>query len=249
MTTDGDIEEIYYSAEAGNVVKVYGDVAKVIDVELVSTNYGSAPGAPNRPSRPSGPSSGTPGNSYTYSSSTTDNEGDDVYYLFDWGDGSDSGWKGPFPSGTTCEESKSWSRQGTFPVKVKAKDTEGHESQWSDPLSVRMPKTRLFGFQQGDFEAQIGLRGNERPFATLDGQYRSRGRFVVFSGTVDTGENQGRFQGLFRGNLILIQIPARGRIINLFGRVSFDQRNTNFEGFWRARGFNAGGWITGLINP
>ena len=246
MTTDGDIQEMYYSAEAGNIVSAYGDVSKVIDIELVSTNYGAEPGAPNRPSRPSGPSSGTSGNTYTYSTSTTDNEGDDVYYWFDWGDGTNSGWKGPFSSGETCDTTKSWGRRGTFAVKVKAKDVDGHESQWSESLSVSMPKIKLFTIQQGNFEAQIGFRGEERPFATLDGQYQSRWRFVTFSGTASTDDAQGRFQGMFRGNFIIIQMPVREKTVTVFARVSFDQRN--FEGNWRARGYRVGGWITGSLS-
>jgi hypothetical protein len=142
IITNGDVEEFYYAPDAGNVIKAHGDISNLVDVELLHTTFGLTPGAPNKPSKPQGPSSGTPGSTYTYSSSTTDDEGDQIYYLFSWGDGSDSGWKGPFPSGTPCEASKKWNIQGTYPVKVKAKDTENHESRWSDTLSVSMPKPK-----------------------------------------------------------------------------------------------------------
>jgi len=67
---------------------------------------------------------------YTYSSSTTDPDGDKISYLFDWGDGSDSGWRGPYTSGTTAFATHLWSSPGTYYVKVKAKDEQGAVSRW-----------------------------------------------------------------------------------------------------------------------
>ena len=96
IITDGDVEELYYASDAGNVIKAFGDISNLVEIELKYTDYGLVPGAPNKPSKPVGPTSGTPGIIFTYSSSTTDDEGDQIYYLFDWGDGTDSGWKGPF---------------------------------------------------------------------------------------------------------------------------------------------------------
>jgi len=102
----------------------------------ISTNV-----APDKPARPSGPTSGKAGTSYTYSSSATDPNGDKVYIMFDWDDGANSGWMGPFTSGDTVTASHVWSAQGTYSIKVKAKDVYGEESMWSEPLSISMPKT------------------------------------------------------------------------------------------------------------
>ncbi|KAA0003677.1 MAG: PKD domain-containing protein [Thermoplasmata archaeon] len=96
---------------------------------------------PNKPNRPSGPTSGEIGTSYSYSSSTIDIDGDTLYYLFDWGDGSKSNWIGPYESGQIVNASHVWNREGNYSIKVKAKDTYGAESEWSDPLVVSMPKT------------------------------------------------------------------------------------------------------------
>jgi len=98
---------------------------------------------PNTPSKPSGPSSGKPGVSYTYTSSAADPDDDQIYYLFDWDDGTDSGWKGPYNSGETVSVSHVWSSEGTYQVRVKAKDAHGEESSWSDPLSITMPRSRF----------------------------------------------------------------------------------------------------------
>jgi len=98
---------------------------------------------PDKPDTPSGATSGKSGTSYSYSTSTTDPEDDQVYYWFDWGDGSNSGWNGPHDSGDVVSLSHVWSEDGTYPLKVKSKDTNGAESIWSDPLSVTMPKSRV----------------------------------------------------------------------------------------------------------
>jgi hypothetical protein len=148
IITDGDIQEQYYAEDAGNIIFAFGSISQDIEVELKSTTYsgGAEPGAPNKPSTPTGSGRGSPGKSYTYSSSTTDNEGDQIFYWFDWGDGTNSDWLGPYDSGDSCSASKVWSSKGTYSIKVKAKDTEDHVSLWSEPLSVTMPRNRAINF-------------------------------------------------------------------------------------------------------
>ena len=94
---------------------------------------------PNKPATPNGEASGKIGVSYIYESSTTDSDGNQIYYLFDWGDGTDSEWVGPYDSGDICQESHIWNTKGSYSIKVKAKDTLGAESSWSDPLPISMP--------------------------------------------------------------------------------------------------------------
>jgi hypothetical protein len=98
---------------------------------------------PNKPNKPSGITSGKIGTTHSYSSSTTDPNGDYVYYWFDWGDGTNSGWDGPHISGDNVTLSHSWTRLGTYPIKVKVKDIHGNESVWSDPLVISIPKTKI----------------------------------------------------------------------------------------------------------
>ena len=97
---------------------------------------------PEKPDAPDGPSSGKPGEFYDYSAYTIDIDGDQIYYLFSWGDGNDSGWLGPFNSDDICIESHNWFDRGDYEIRVKAKDEFGLESEWSDPLLVNMPKNK-----------------------------------------------------------------------------------------------------------
>jgi hypothetical protein len=99
---------------------------------------------PNKPSKPSGPPNGKAGTSYSYTSIATDPEGDQIYYWFDWGDSTNSGWIGPYSSGAMGSASHTWTTQGAYTITVKAKDDPyAAESIWSDPLSVSMPKTTV----------------------------------------------------------------------------------------------------------
>jgi len=95
---------------------------------------------PNKPSKPQGQTNGKEGEEYTYTTVTTDPGESDLFYLFDWGDGTDSGWLGPFESGETASGSHIWESQDKYQIKVCAKNMAGSLSEWSDPLVVSMPK-------------------------------------------------------------------------------------------------------------
>lgn len=102
---------------------------------------------PNKPLKPSGTLNGKINVLYTYSSSTSDSELDQLYYLFDWGDGTNSSWVGPFAPGVSATAQHKWTTKNTYLIKVKAKDVNGAESSWSDPLSVKMPLSYSKPFQ------------------------------------------------------------------------------------------------------
>ncbi len=115
------------------------------DIESEMTWVTFLPGVtPDKPSTPSGPSSGKILIPQVYSTSTTDSDGDKIYYLFDWDDGTSGIWVGPFNSGQTVSMPHIWLDEGLYQIKVKAKDINGRESPWSDPLSVSMPKTKPY---------------------------------------------------------------------------------------------------------
>jgi len=95
--------------------------------------------SPLPPEKPSGQTAGKINVQYNYTTSTTDKQADQIYYWFEWGDGTNSGWIGPYESGITVQASHTWSKKSSFSVKVKAKDIHGHESVWSDPLPITMP--------------------------------------------------------------------------------------------------------------
>jgi len=103
---------------------------------------------PNKPEIPVGPPNGKPGENYTYSSSAVDPDDDYIEYFFDWGDGNTSGWLWDtedewfYESGETVYASHIYVEEGTYDIRVKARDIWEQESPWSDPLQVSMPKNK-----------------------------------------------------------------------------------------------------------
>ena len=140
---------------------LYGDPS----ISLTTYSGGSPP---DTPGRPSGSENGRPLISYTYSTSTTDPDGHQVYYKWYWGDGSYTDWLGPYPSGGTAEAEHEWATAGEYEVKVKAKDAIGAESSWSEPLMVTMVnsppnKPAIAGETNGAAETEY-----EYTFSTVD---------------------------------------------------------------------------------
>ena len=89
-----------------------------------------------------GPRIGEPRRYYDYSFCSLDPNGDDVYYLVDWGDGTYSDWFGPYNSGEEIIVSHKWDKKGTFTIKAKARDGEFEESGWSTlTVIIRLDKT------------------------------------------------------------------------------------------------------------
>jgi hypothetical protein len=109
------------------------------DKEIYYTPVGTPPA---KPAKPDGPTSGDVNNEHTYTTSSTDPDGDQIYYVFDWGDGTTTD-AGPYNSGETGSASHKWGSQGNYNIKVKARDSTGFESDWSDPLSVSMPRNKI----------------------------------------------------------------------------------------------------------
>lgn len=98
---------------------------------------------PETPDKPDGPEEWIQNVEATFSTSAIEPEGQDVYYKFDWDDGTDSGWVGPFNSGDTGSANHKWKSKDTYTIKVKSKDIYDAESEWSDPLVVTMPKNKI----------------------------------------------------------------------------------------------------------
>lgn len=90
-----------------------------------------------------GPANGKVGTEYDYNFMTFDPNSDKVSYFIDWGDGTNSGWLGPYDSGQQESASHSWSHKDSYIINIKAKDSFGAESSWGT-LQITMPRTISF---------------------------------------------------------------------------------------------------------
>ena len=121
------------STDAKGATSAWG--ASII-VDITDTGGNNAPAAPTV----SGPLSVGVGAAKQYTATGTDPDNDQVKYTVDWGDTtSDTGTL--VTSGSPSSFSHSWAATGTYQVKAKTIDSNGAESAWGSPISVKVTDT------------------------------------------------------------------------------------------------------------
>jgi hypothetical protein len=98
---------------------------------------------PKTPEKPNGPNNGNAGTEYAFYTRTNDSDNDQVFYIWDWGDGNFSEWMGPYIEGVTTSASHIWNQSGEFEIRVKAKDIVNSESNWSQPFIINIVKPAI----------------------------------------------------------------------------------------------------------
>jgi len=118
----------YYRVRGHNTERGWGDFSTLESI------YVDKP--PNKPTM-DGPTSGYAHIEYNYTAITTDPDGDNISYGWDWdGDLIVDNWTTWYGSGENCTTSHSWENSGYYNVSVKVKDIYNIESNWSYPLYV-----------------------------------------------------------------------------------------------------------------
>lgn len=97
---------------------------------------------PNKPSRPQGPNKILRIFEYDYTTTSSDPDDDQVSYDFSWGDGTYSSMRW-YESEEQATASHKWLEKGNFEIKVRSRDEYGMVSEWSDPLKISSPRTRI----------------------------------------------------------------------------------------------------------
>lgn len=135
---DITIDNIKGIASVFDLSNQYTDETTAADPEFPNSD------PPSIPSKPTGTSSGNIDIKYNFSTSSTEPNGDRIQYGWDW-DGNDivNDWTGLYPSGQIIQTTNSWNSRGNYIIKVKARDEFGTESDWSEPISVTMPKHKI----------------------------------------------------------------------------------------------------------
>ncbi len=79
-----------------------------------------------------GPSVTIPNVADAFSTVTTDPNGDNIRYRFDWGNGTMSDWSDALASGSAYTMTFTYTNRGQYYVKAQAKDQTGKTSDWSE---------------------------------------------------------------------------------------------------------------------
>ena len=149
----GTSSTLWYSPDIGNLVKAqFRDIDLYFEegnelhydidsIDITCTGYGKVSDPPETPSAPSGPSKGDLGETYSFSATSTDPDGDKIKYVFDWGDEKTSETNF-VDSGQAGSASHKWNNGGQYEVRVKAVDINGAESDWSGPSYIDIEGTR-----------------------------------------------------------------------------------------------------------
>ncbi|MFA5101742.1 MAG: PQQ-binding-like beta-propeller repeat protein [Candidatus Thermoplasmatota archaeon] len=135
-----EYERVIEVNPAGSIVWEKTGLNHALDAEGFFTE------PPNTPSI-EGSEAGKAGTLYPYTFVANDPEEDSVFYYIDWGDGTNTGWIGPYLSGEEITREHSWSEKGTFSITCKAKDVIYSESDWGT-LTVTMPHSYDVPFMQ-----------------------------------------------------------------------------------------------------
>ncbi len=127
------------------IYKTYYWKIKSTDKEGLTTtgpvwSFNTGKNYPPEKPKINGENDGTAEVDYNYTFSAEDPENENVSYYINWGDTTNTGWLGPYFSGTEIKLSHNWSK-GKYTIRAKAKDKFDQESGEST-FDVKMPKSK-----------------------------------------------------------------------------------------------------------
>ena len=134
---------------------------------------------PVTPEAPTGPTTGGLGFRYNFTATTTDSDGDNVSYWFDWGDETNSGWLGPIVSGAVQTASHVWGSTGTFNITVKAKDVNGGESGVSVAHKISIIAVDIPMISGGLFKVKASINSGATGATNIDWKIQLTGGFII----------------------------------------------------------------------
>ena len=114
--------------------------------------------SPGVPTPPFGSTGGKSGETYTFTTTSQDFDNDKIQYGWDWnGDLEVDQWTDFIKSGENCEISHTWDEPGSYRIRVICMDEKGNIngyhvdengflSYWSDPLSVKISKSKISSY-------------------------------------------------------------------------------------------------------
>jgi hypothetical protein len=136
---DANGEEVTYSCDKLGIFEISlkaTDVSNNVDIFNTLVEVQASRTTPNKPN---GPSQISKGKTYSYSTNIDIDNSATLLYNFSWGDDTYSEWS------ESASASHKWNEEGSFKIKVKSMiitETSVVETDWSEPLSVTISKSR-----------------------------------------------------------------------------------------------------------
>jgi len=97
---------------------------------------------PTDPSKPSGPSSVKINTDNTFSTTSSDKDGDKLFYQWLWDGNKESEWMGPYEAGEKCEITITWSQTKVTELKVYVRDEGGTINKNPGRKTIVVSKSR-----------------------------------------------------------------------------------------------------------
>lgn len=137
-TTDGRPDGLFYVNMDMDYDCSYTDLGYAFYWMTLNISYDAGENhPPQTPDVPQGLAVGSVASPLSYTSSTTDSDGDSVSLTFNWSDGTTTETR-LLDSGQEGTASHAWSKAGSYQVSTMATDSNGASSSWSDGLSVNI---------------------------------------------------------------------------------------------------------------
>ncbi len=198
-------EPLEFTEEAILVVTAYNKIPYITPIQTGNSYPPTIPVI-------NGPTVGRINKEYEFTAVSDDPEGDQIYYMFDWGDETQSEWVGPVDSGTQVTITHAWTKIGNYSIKAKAMDVEQSRSRWTEPYSVIMdvPILKIKFVKGGLFTIKTNIKNEGIAEAdNIDWE-------INIDGSVFLGRNsKGKIDTIAPGDIVTI---GTGMILG-FGKI------------------------------
>ncbi|MEM4601918.1 MAG: PKD domain-containing protein, partial [Desulfurococcaceae archaeon] len=141
-----------------------------------------------------------------------DPEGSTLIYFFDYGDGSNSGWV------SSPRITHKYTAIGVFYAKVKVKDSQGLESDWSQPIGISVQR-RWAGSYVETYYSGLGKKVAELHIASEDALSSGTASYVLIVQALATA-----------GEKISGAVPIAGELFNILFKSIKDLVGKNPDG-------------------
>ena len=236
----------YSDSDGRVVIDLFEPIDFIEDgVDLVVTAYNKNPynatllvgsSYPPEPPTIEGSIVGRINKEYEFTATTTDPESDQIYYMFEWGDGTQTDWLGPVNSGEPMTAAHTWAEIGDYDVKARAKDVEDSMSKWTAyPIHMDVPDLNIISLQGGLLRIRITII-NDGLVEAEDINWK----ISIKGGTILLGrESTGTIDYLGPGEMVTV----KSKVIVGFGDIEI---KVNLDGTECSASKQRGGQLWGI---